>query len=270
MSAERVKKAKNMPEVATPARAAEKDEGWGETLKIVFYAILIALVVRTFLFEPFNIPSQSMEPTLKIGDYLFVSKSSYGYSRYSLPFNLPLMPRDTRLFYTAPERGDVAVFKLPSNPSLDYIKRVIGLPGDRIQMIEGVLHINGRPVELQEDEDYMIRLRGSMGQWNDVAVRQLTETLPNGVAHPVLRFNAGGMQNNTDVFVVPPDHFFMMGDNRDRSNDSRVAEVGYVHRRYLVGRAEIMFFSIREGEHFWAFWRWPQAIRWKRLFDGIN
>src|SRR6202166_5100601 len=176
-----------------------------DTVRTVIYAVLIALCVRTIAYEPFNIPSGSMIPTLLVGDYLFVSKFSYGYSRYSLPFGLPLF--SGRIFFTPPERGDVVVFKLPRDPSVDYIKRVIGLPGDRIQVRDGVLYINDVPVKRERVEDYVYREGG-------VTLRQAQyiETLPNGRSHRIAQISDNGPEDNTAVFVVPADHYFMMGD----------------------------------------------------------
>lgn len=234
-----------------------------ETIKTVFYAILIALLVRAAAFEPFNIPSGSMIPTLLIGDYLFVSKYSYGYSRYSLPLSLPLIPG--RIFRSDPKQGDVAVFKLPSDTSLDYIKRVIGVPGDRIQMIGGILHINGVPVRRERVEDFIGTCSGS----NPMMFTRYTETLPNGVRHSVIELTDSGENDNTREFLVPTDHFFMMGDNRDCSNDSRV-DVKYVPIRNFVGRAEVMFFSTDGSARFWQVWKWPWALRYARFFQGVH
>jgi signal peptidase I len=236
-----------------------------ETVRTVVYAILIALFVRTVAYEPFNIPSGSMIPTLLVGDYLFVSKFSYGYSRYSMPFGLPLF--SGRIFATPPKRGDVAVFKLPRDNETDYIKRVIGIPGDRIQMKAGRLYINDELVKRDRIEDYVER-EGSF------AVRrfQYMETLPNGVRHRIIEISDDGPLDNTPVFTVPPDHYFMMGDNRDNSSDSRDPNggVGYVPVENFVGRAEFLFFSTDGSAHFWEIWKWPFAIRYGRPFEGIR
>ncbi|MBV8653108.1 MAG: signal peptidase I [Alphaproteobacteria bacterium] len=238
-----------------------------DTVRTVIYAVLIALFVRTVAYEPFNIPSGSMIPTLLVGDYLFVSKFSYGYSRYSLPFGLPLF--SGRIFFTSPKRGDVVVFKLPRDPSVDYIKRVVGLPGDRIQVRDSVLYINDQPVKRERIEDYVSEEGG-------VPLRQLQymETLPNGVRHRIIQISENGPLDNTDVYVVPQGHFFMMGDNRDNSLDSRVAEarggVGFVPAENLVGRAEFLFFSTNGSARLWEFWKWPFAIRYERPFEGIH
>src|SRR4051795_1039098 len=247
-------------QMSVTSGAKRKEGGIAETGRVIFHALIIALVIRTFLFQPFNIPSGSMKATLLVGDYLFVSKYSYGYSHYSLPFSPPLF--SGRIFGREPKRGDVLVFRLPRDDSTDYIKRVIGLPGDEIQMISGVLHINGQPIKRERIEDFTDDEGG-----RPTNVRRWRETLPNGVSYTSLDMVDNGYYDNTQVYHVPPGHFFMMGDNRDNSTDSRVlAQVGYVPFENIVGRAEIIFFSIRDGEHAWALWRWPWAVRWSRLF----
>lgn len=244
---------------------AKKQGGLWETVKTVIYAVLIALVIRTVAFEPFNIPSGSMIPSLLIGDYLFVSKYSYGYSRYSLPLGLPLF--SGRLFKDEPERGDIAVFKLPSDNKTDYIKRIVGLPGDRIQMKQGRLYINDALVERRRVEDYIETDRFG----NVVRTPQYVETLPNGRQHRILEISDNGALDNTGVFVVPKNHYFAMGDNRDNSLDSRVLNgVGYVPAENLVGRAEILFFSTNGSASLWEFWKWPGAIRFGRFFQTLS
>ncbi|BBK36845.1 signal peptidase I [Allostella sp. ATCC 35155] len=236
-----------------------------ESIKTVVYAILIALFVRTVAFEPFNIPSGSMIPTLLVGDYLFVSKYSYGYSRYSLPLGLPLL--SGRVLSSPPERGDVAVFKYPRDNKTDYIKRIVGLPGDRIQMRQGVLYINGTAVERQRVEDFAERspFGGTM------RIPQYIETLPNGRQHRILEITDNGPFDNTREYVVPAGHYFAMGDNRDNSADSRdPSAVGFVPAENLVGRAEFLFFSTDGSAALWQVWRWPLAIRWSRLFSGVG
>ncbi|MGC2202751.1 MAG: signal peptidase I [Stellaceae bacterium] len=236
-----------------------------ETVKTVVYAVLIALAVRTVAYEPFNIPSGSMVPTLLVGDYLFVSKFSYGYSRFSLPFGLPLF--SGRIFFHPPERGDVTVFKLPSDNSTDYIKRVIGLPGDHIQMKNGLLYINDKPCPRRRIEDFLYQ----EGNGAVLPLAQYIETLPNGVEHRIIEISDNGPLDNTQVYKVPPGDYFMMGDNRDNSQDSRVlSAVGYVPAENLIGRAQFIFFSTDGSAHLWEFWKWPFAIRFSRLFHGVH
>jgi signal peptidase I len=238
-----------------------------EVLKTVFYAFLIAAFIRTFLFQPFNIPSGSMENTLLVGDYLFVSKFAYGYSNHSFPYS-PEMIKG-RIWSASPERGDVVVFRLPVRPWEDYIKRVVGLPGDRVQMIDGVLHINGEPCKMERVEDYVtVDTYGS-----ELRVPRFRETFPNGTSHYVLDAKADEPgADDTQEFVVPPGHYFMMGDNRDHSNDSRMADsgVGFVPEENLVGRADIIFFSTDGSAQISEIWKWPAAFRYDRFFHSIN
>jgi signal peptidase I len=251
---------------ADEAGKAKDEGGLWETVKVVVQALLIALVIRTLLFQPFNIPSGSLVPTLLVGDYLFVSKYTYGYSRHSLPFSPDIMKG--RVWGAEPVRGDIAVFKLPKDGTTDYIKRVIGLPGDRIQMIDGLLHINNEPVKRERIADYV-----TTDAWGrSTAVARYRETLPGGVAHVVIeRDGDKGYWDNTKVYTVAPGHFFMMGDNRDNSTDSRDGQsVGQVPYENFVGRAEIIFFSIEEGEAAWKIWEWPWTVRWSRLFNPIK
>jgi signal peptidase I len=255
----------------------KSEDGLWETVKVIIQALLIAFVVRTFLYQPFNIPSASMYPTLKIGDYLFVSKLSYGYGKYSFNFSLGMFGNELVsccpidfpgrvVLAENPERGDVAVFKLPTNTEIDYIKRVIGLPGDRVQMRNGVLFINGEAVKKERIEDYTGLSDSGLG----APVPQFEETLPNGVKYRVLDTREMGEADNTDEYVVPEGHYFMMGDNRDNSQDSRYqTEVGYVPVENFVGRADIIFFSVSPEASLFEVWRWPFAIRWSRFFNTL-
>ena len=255
-------------EAAREGRQAGQQGGFFELVKVVLQALLIALVVRTFLFQPFNIPSGSMIPTLLVGDYLFVSKYSYGFSRFSFPLSPDLFKG--RILATPPKRGDVVVFKLPRDNATDYIKRVIGLPGDTLQMKEGRLYINGamvprEPIAKVHTEDYE-------GRETDVATYR--ETLPGGVAHTVIEVQGDtGFNDNTELFTVPENSYFMMGDNRDNSLDSRVPPdqggVGYVPFANLIGRAEIIFFS-NAGQPAWKVWEWPWTVRWDRLAKPVR
>ncbi len=237
--------------------------GVGETIRTVVYAVLIALVVRTVAFEPFNIPSGSMIPTLLVGDYLFVNKFSYGYSRHSLPLSFP--PFEGRIFADEPRRGDVAVFKFPRDTSQDYIKRVIGLPGDTVQMRDGRLYLNDEIVPRERIDDYVLRMPGGTVR----RFGQFIETLPGGVSHRIIEETDHGQFDNTPKYMVPEGHYFMMGDNRDNSADSR-ADVGFVPLDNFVGPAKILFFSTDGSASLWEIWKWPMAIRWSRLFDLVE
>ena len=242
-----------------------KEGGVGEFIRLLIHASIIALVIRTFLFQPFNIPSGSMKATLLVGDYLFVSKYSYGYSHFSLPLSPNLFSGRIGDF-AKPDRGDIVVFRLPKEDSTDYIKRVIGLPGDRIQMKEGLLYINEKPVVRERIEDFIDEDEGG----RSTRVRRWKETLPNGVSYTTLDLPYNLQADNTEVYTVPPDNYFMMGDNRHNSTDSRFPQVGYVPFENIVGRAQLIFFSVHEGERAWEVWRWPFSVRWSRLFTIVR
>ena len=205
--------------------------------------VILALLLRTFCFEPFNIPSGAMIPTLLVGDYLFVSKFSYGYTRYSLPFSPPLF--SGRVFSShGPERGDVAVFRLPADTSVNYIKRVVGLPGDKVQMIHGDLFINGQMVPRRQVEDYVYSDGG-----RSTVMHQYVESLPRGpgepmVDHRIIKFGDDGPFDNTPVYDVPQGYYFAMGDSRDNSLDSRsMPKVGFIPVENFIGRATFIFYS---------------------------
>lgn len=245
--------------VDVESSSSSSEGGWWEIVKIVIHAIILAMIVRIFIIQPFNIPSGSMQSNLLIGDYLFVSKFSYGYSKYTLGTDLI----KGRLFESKPERGDVAVFKLPRDSSQDYIKRVIGLPNDRIQMIGGVLHINGKPIRKK-------RVGQFVEEEGDRPIARFEETLPNGMKYFVLDAvpqNGRIYTDNTEEYIVPEGHYFMMGDNRDNSADSRDPEVGFVPLENFVGKAKIIFFSKGyRGDPEAGFFN----IRWSRLFNVVR
>lgn len=268
---------------ATPAWAAPVME----MLKIALVAALIALGFRSLAYEPFNIPSSSMLPGLLVGDYLVVSKFAYGYSRFSFP--LGALPIHGRVLERPVARGDVVVFKWPGDNRTDYIKRVIGLPGDIIQLRDGVVQLNGVTLTRTRIEDFILpvsantdcrtfsafRDRGADGQWV-CRYPQYRETLPGGRSYPVLDLVPRGRNDNTPTFVVPEGHYFMMGDNRDDSQDSRVSisamppGVGFVPAANIVGRAERLVFSTAGGASLFTPWRWPSAVRWQRLFAPVR
>ena len=243
--------------------------GWVESGKTILYAALIAVGIRTVAFEPFNIPSGSMIPTLQVGDYLFVSKYAYGYSNASLPFTPDLF--SGRILGRLPARGDVVVFKLPSDGTTDYIKRIVGLPGDRIRVTGGILYVNGQPVKRDFAGPYTVT-----GDGPTMEARRYLETLPPSPGaqprtHSIIEFSDNGQADNTPEYLVPAGHLFAMGDNRDNSQDSRYMNaVGFVPVENLVGRAEFIFFSWDGSAPWWQVWRWPFEVRWNRIFSGIH
>ena len=245
-------------------RRRKRRDKLGDTLSTILWAVLLALLFRSFVYQPFSIPSGSMVPTLLVGDYVFVSKFAYGFTRYSLPFWAP--PIEGRLFGHLPTRGDVAVFRLPADPDQDYIKRVVGLPGDQVQMIGGVLNINGEPVRRAPMADLVVDDGATR-----LAFRRFTETLPNGVAHEIMQERDDGPLDDTSLYIVPDGHVFVMGDNREHSQDSRMlTKVGYIPLENLVGRADLRFFSIVPHEAWWKLWEWPARIRYDRLMRFVR
>lgn len=245
------------------------ESGWWEMIKIILQALAIAMVVRIFFYQPFNIPSGSMKDTLLIGDYLFVSKLSYGYSRYSFPFGPDLF--EGRVFAGKPERGDVVVFKLPRDNSTDYIKRVIGLPGDEIQVRSGIVYLNGEALPRKEAGVYVPPSNGGPVR----KIKKYEETLPSGKTYTVLDAETNGFFDNVGPYKVPAGHYFMMGDNRDNSTDSRATwDVGYVPYENLIGRADIIFFSAAVDDddalRWYSPWTWPFDVRWNRIFKLVD
>ena len=236
-----------------------------DNFKTLFYALIIAVIIRSLLIQPFYIPSSSMEPTLLVGDRLFVTKYSYGYSKHSFPFSPPIFKN--RLMFTEPKRGDVVVFKTPADNRTDYIKRLIGFPGDRIQFIDSNLYINNseilKSIKSKNDKIYC-------GD-RTIEVFTFEENLSNKKSHTSVYLKNFSMQN-TDIFIVPENHYFFLGDNRDCSKDSRfLSSVGYVHKDNLVGKAEFIFFSSDKSiGSFFAFWKWHKSIRFDRIFKKIN
>ncbi len=236
-----------------------------ENAKTLFYALIIAVIIRSLFIQPFYIPSSSMEPNLLVGDRLFVTKYSYGYSKHSFPFSPPLFKG--RIISKDPERGDVIVFKTPSDNRTDYIKRLIGLPGDSIQFIDSNLYINNSEVLKSRKTKNDIIFCGS----KKINVYKFEEILSNGTKHNTVYLKNNSYQNS-DIFTVPKNHYFFLGDNRDCSKDSRfLSSVGYVHKNNLVGKAQFIFFSSdRSKGSIFAFWKWNKSLRLDRFFKKIN
>ena len=236
-----------------------------DNIKTLFYALIIAVIIRSLSIQPFYIPSSSMEPTLLVGDRLFVTKYSYGYSKHSFPFSPPILNK--RVLFSEPSRGDVVVFKTPADNRTDYIKRLVGLPGDRIQFIDSNLFINNSEILKSRlssnDKIYCGK--------NTIDVFTFEEKLPNNKIHTTVYLKNFPFKNS-DIFTVPKDHYFFLGDNRDCSKDSRfLSSVGYVHKENLVGKAQFIFFSSNKSiGSFFSFWKWHKSIRFKRFFKKIN
>lgn len=287
-----------MEDNSAPAPAEGKQKGGvKETIIVVIEALLIAMLIRAFLFQPFTIPSGSMRPTLYVGDYLLTAKYAYGYSHYSLPFSPNLF--SGRIWSAEPKRGDIVVFRNPNDTGTDFIKRVIGLPGDTVQMQNGIIYLNGQPVpRVKIGETANIDAVGCIppdpsgrtviaaapdgigeacdsgrGQHlfdpaQDRPVGVYRETLPNGVSYNSFDIYPLGYLDNTRLFEVPQGYYFMMGDNRDNSDDSRES-VGYVPFENLIGRANLIFFSIDDETPAWKIWDWPRHVRWGRLMSFV-
>ena len=250
-------------------------QGLLEYVRTFFSVVVVVLVVRTFLFESFVIPSGSMIPTLQVGDYIWVSKYTYGYSRFSLPFSPDLF--SGRIWAGVPHRGDVVVFRFTKDTSIDYVKRVIGLPGDHIRVTEGQLYLNDMPVPCDNPHPYIAHDETDTSMAGDACTEKLPSSIPGAgpVSHDILKLTNEGPQNNTPDYVVPPGYFFAMGDNRDDSADSRFMgdgpkDLGFVPMENLVGRARRVFFSVSADYPLWQVWHWPQEIRWGRLMQGIQ
>jgi len=240
-----------------------KKNNFFSNLKSITIAIFIALLIRSFIFEPFNIPSGSMKPNLLVGDFIFVSKYSYGFSKHSLPFSIPLIPG--KIFSKIPDRGDVVVFKTPENNRTDYIKRVIGLPGDKIEIKNGIIFINGSEILRKKLNDFI----DTDNNASNKRVRMYNEYFLNQDIK-VLDITDSGIADNTRLFRVPEKHFFVMGDNRDNSQDSRfINTVGFIPYENLVGKAQFIFFSL-ENSRFLQVWKWPNSIRYERIFQKIQ
>ncbi len=258
------KNTKNKADEQSSPPLTNKEE-MSEFVRTALWAIALALVIRSIFLEPFNIPSGSMKPSLLVGDYLFVNKPAYGYSRFSFPFGLA--PIEERIWPKEPQRGDVVVFRLPTNTSTNFIKRVVGLPGETIQVRRGRLYINGKQVS----REFIKRetVLNDIGQ--KVSVDEYIEILPGGTEHSIYEVSDRENLDNTSIYTVPQGHYFMMGDNRDNSRDSRVAEiVGPVPFENIVGRADFLFFSTDGKAELFEFWKWPWSIRYDRLFMDID
>jgi signal peptidase I len=251
----------------SPAKTGSATNEMVEIGKTIFYALLIALVLRVLLFQPFTIPSGSMEPTLLQGDYIVVSKFSYGFSKHSIPLSPPLF--SGRILASQPKRGDIIVFKLPRDNKTDYIKRLIGLPGDHIQVKHGVVFVNDKPMP----QTPYGQSTTEIGDEHTVPVDLLKETMPNGVVHPIYSWDASQSQENTDVFVVPEGNYFFMGDNRDNSLDSRFpmenGGVGYVPFENLEGKAQIILLSWNKDAALFKPWTWVLDARPSRFFHYL-
>ena len=257
-------------------KKSPSEKKWQRHFVPIVWALLVAVLVRTFLFQPFSIPSGSMLPTLLVGDHLFVSKYAYGYSRYSLPVPIHALGIKGRIFGRLPSRGDIIVFRLPSNDRLDYIKRVVGLPGDRIRMERGIVLINGARL----NREYLSPVSRRSPRRNPYNARARTrniegalyrEYLPDGASYKILETEEGSVIDTTPEYLVPEGHVFVMGDNRDNSVDSRVLQiVGFVPVEHIIGRAERLYISVDASAKWWAPWSWPGGVRWNRIWQDLR
>ena len=239
-----------------------KKNSFFSNVKSISLAVFIALLIRSFIAEPFNIPSGSMKPNLLVGDFIFVSKWSYGYSKHSLPFSLPLIPN--KIFPKIPSRGDIVVFKTPQDNRTDYIKRVIGLPGDKIKIINGQINLNENKILRKKINDFIDNDHNTSAK----RVRMYDE-LHDNYSFKVLDIMDNGIADNTKLFSVPEGYFFVMGDNRDNSQDSRFSNVGFIPSENIIGKAQFIFFSL-ENSRFLEIWKWPTSIRYNRIFKKIQ
>ena len=236
-----------------------------DNLKTLIYALIIAIIIRSLLIQPFYIPSSSMEINLLVGDRLFVTKYSYGYSKHSFPFSPPIFK--DRILNKEPQRGDVIVFKTPSDNRTDYIKRLIGLPGDIIQFIDGNIYLNNNQILRTLLKDHETVYCGNQ----KIQVSTFEEKLPNNKSY-IVSYRNDISFSNSDKYIIPENHYFFLGDNRDCSKDSRfLSDVGYVHKDNLVGKAQFLFFSsnTRKGNIF-QFWKWSNILRYDRFFKSLN
>ena len=240
-------------------------EFFSENIKTLIYALIIAIIIRSLLIQPFYIPSSSMEPNLLVGDRLFVTKYSYGYSKHSFPFSPPVF--NNRIFSKEPKRGDVVVFKTPADNRTDYIKRLIGLPGDKIQFIDSNLYLNNSEIIKSKINSSNEIFCGN----RKIDITTFEEILPNKKKFMTVYLKENTL-SNSDAFIVPKDHYFFLGDNRDCSKDSRfLSSVGYVHKENLVGKAQFIFFSSDKSiGSIFKFWKWNRSIRLDRFFKKIN
>ncbi|MDG1707693.1 MAG: signal peptidase I [Emcibacteraceae bacterium] len=262
-----VKNKNNRIKEGAKSALLNEDETWGDFFKTIFYAFIIAISFRTFVLQPFTIPSESMLKNLMVGDFLMVNKSSYGFSKHSLPFSLPLIP--DRIFASDVERGDVVVFRLPSDTGTYYIKRIVGLPGDKIQMIRGELHLNGAKLPRLKVEDYV--RTNEYGR--EETFEQYEEVMPNGKTYLTLDSEYSRRADDTELFYVPEGHYFAMGDHRDNSLDSRWPSgegVGYVPYENIIGEAKWITLSFDNYSALWEIWKWFPAERRERFFTTIN